>query len=842
MTLQEKIVNYFNHHSNAHILFFFDPDGDRIDELKSINITDIRVVEFAGDWFNMKVKFNKDWKEDKIFLYLTLPIPQTQDELKEFPLLDLLKANGVLRLDDVGAFMEEFRLQPHQHQLAKDYLDELQKSQIQKVLQPLLNAASFEKKALQKGLISAFLDYSKIEDWDLIIIRLLSWSVDSKQKNLKRFLEKAIRYQLLDELNSRLRLVFDIVITGNDSDEITNLIRRLKYNSIIQNLVVSPADPYKVLRVKDGDCFESMNRIRETGLNHPTLGKAFAEVLYIKGESIQEKKLLELYGPEADYVYMPESLKWEIISSLLTNPDRILDETEKILQRLFVQTQTEGAVKDTVLFLRYSTALLSNIKCAGNVVLDSPKDYLQQYTTNYYLIDRYYRKAVEQFQQLEWSIIPIEEQLEAMKSRIENSYARFTYQLNHEWLECLKASDFDYNTIDCFKQYDFFNNWILPQKKKVAVIISDALRYEVAHDLINELHKDDKNVSSLTYQLSSLPSITSFGMANLLPGKVLTYDGSITIDNEKPISIDQRDKILKKHSEKYTAVSFDTIQKSTKQDNRELFKADVVYVYHDIIDKEGHKGTERNTFTASKNAIQELAKMVKLIQGGFNVSKVFITADHGYLYNDLDIEEADKNEMEDTDIFESGARHYMTKSDLPVALGNKVPLSKVSRFKDSWYVVIPDSVNRFKKAGSRYQFTHGGGSLQEMVVPLIESSRKEEKIQRKVKPLLLNRNLTIVSNNLRFQLIQENPISAIEKECTLEIGIYNDSTLVSNTMTVTMNRTDELPADRIFMIPLALNTKTSNSVLKLKIFDKDDLLNPLIEESVKNNTLIERDF
>ncbi|HEY5590264.1 MAG TPA: BREX-1 system phosphatase PglZ type A [Paludibacter sp.] len=842
MTLQEKIVNYFNYHSNAHILFFFDPDGDRIDELKSINITDIRVVEFAGDWFNMKVKFNKDWKQDKVFLYLTQSMPQTQDELKEFPLLDLLKANGVLRLDDVGAFMEEFRLQPHQHQLAKDYLDELQKSLIQSVLQPLLNAASFEKKALQKGLISAFLEFSKIEDWDLLIIRLLSWSIDSKQKSLKRFLDKVIKYQLLDELNSRLRLVLDVEISGKKLEEITNLVRKFKYNSIIQNLVVSPADPYKELRVRDSSCFESLNRIRETGLNHLTLAKTFAEALRVNGESIQERKLLELYGPDADFVFMPETLKWEIISNLLTNTDRLPDETEKILQRLFVQTQMEGVIKDTLLFLRYSTALLSNINSAGNVVLDSPKEYLQQYSTKYFQVDRYYRKSIEQYQQLEWSMIPIEEQLEALKSRIENGYARFTYQLNHEWLECMKATDFEYSSIDCFKQYDFFNNWILPQKKKVAVIISDALRYEVAHDLINELHKDDKNVSSLTYQLSSLPSITSIGMANLLPGRTLTYDGSITIDNEKPIGIDQRDKILKKQSEKYTAVSFDTIQKSTKQDNRELFKADVVYVYHDIIDKEGHKGTERNTFIASKNAIQELAKMVKLIQGGFNVTKVFITADHGYLYNDSDIEEADKNEMEDTDILESGARHYMTKSDLPVTLGSKIPLNKVSRFKEPWFVVIPDSVNRFKKAGSRYRFTHGGGSLQEMVVPLIESTRKEEKIQRKVKPLLLNHNLTIVSNNLRFQLIQENPISASEKECTLDIGIYNESTLVSNTMTVTMNRTGELPADRVFLIPLALNTKTSSSVLRLKIFDKEDMLNPLIEESVKNNTLVERDF
>ena len=50
------------------------------------------------------------------------------------------------------------------------------------------------------------------------------------------------------------------------------------------------------------------------------------------------------------------------------------------------------------------------------------------------------------------------------------------------------------------KQYDFFQNYVAPLKQKVAVIISDALRYEVAHELVNELHKDEKNVSELSFR------------------------------------------------------------------------------------------------------------------------------------------------------------------------------------------------------------------------------------------------------------------------------------------------------------------------------------------------------
>ncbi len=167
---------------------------------------------------------------------------------------------------------------------------------------------------------------------------------------------------------------------------------------------------------------------------------------------------------------------------------------------------------------------------------------------------------------------------------------------------------------------------------------------------------------------------------------------------------------------------------------------------------------------------------------------------------------------------------------------------KTAKFKEPYYAIIPDSVNRFKKAGSRYKFTHGGGSLQELIVPVVISSRREDKVQRKVNPLLLSKNLAVVSNNLKIQLVQENPLSAKEKERTIEIALYSDTVAVSNKIQLTLNSASELPSERIFTLAFSLNTKSTDSILKLKIFDKDDLLNPLIEENVKNNTLIERDF
>jgi len=839
--LQDKIISYFQRNPKLKVLFFFDPDGTNLAEVKELNLDDFRVKYFQHDWFNAKLELNALQDNEKVFFYLPMPSPQSQTDFENFPLLGLLKANKELKMDDVAGFMEEYHLQPHQLGLVKRYMKELQFHKTQNVLKPFLNAAGFDERNVQQGLFCSFLDFGKMEDWDTIFVRLLSYTLPTKESELKRFLMKTTDFGLFDVLNKKIHQHFDCTLSSADASEIIDLVKRLKYNSIVQGLVTKEADPYKALKVNNAESLEAMNRLREMGFNHPTMGTSFAGAWALNGSSIQESKLIDLYGLDTEYIYQTDALKWEMIKRVLSQPTGNWLDAEKKLEQISVQTQDEGVLKNTLAFLRYSIGVLSKINMVSSFILDRPDDYLDRYTEEFYLIDYYYRKAVLFFRNLEMGDTPIEGDLEKLKQKVENQYARFTYTLNHEWLACLSNVGYDYKKIKAQKQYNFFQNYVSPLKQKVAVIISDALRYEVAHELVNELHKDEKNVSELSFQLASIPSETSFGMANLLPGKNYVYDGEISIDGEKTMS-SNRDKILKKHSPTYQAVSFENILSGTKSSNRELFKADVVYIYHDAIDKEGHSGNERKTFNAAQEAIAELARMVKNIQGGFNVNKVIVTSDHGFIYNDCDIDEADKNQMGDCTMTEASARHYITNEDPDISIGHKISLFKTTKYQEAFQVIIPDSVNRFKKPGSRYQFTHGGGSLQELVVPVIVSSRKEDKIQRKVNMMLLSRSLSMVSNNLKIQLVQENPLSAKEKERMVVIAIFCNDEVVSNKVELLLNSTNELPSERIFTVSLSLNTKVIETLLRLKIYDKDDLLNPLIEEIVKNNTLIERDF
>lgn len=843
--LADKIRAAFDRDKKLKVLFFFDPQGEEKEAVAGLSFDDIRVEIFNGRWLDYKIKFNWEWKNEKLFFYFEKPSPKTQDELFDFQLLDLLCANRELALDSVEDFMTEHRLQPHQQSLVNKYKSELTRLQVIPVIKPILHPARFDEIAIQQGVLSALLNFSKIEDWNTLIIRLLTYSLPDKQKNLTTIFNKFAKVPLLDELNRHIRRIFGVSISGSDITEVEDLLKRLKYNLITQAFSVHDADPYKELKVNDSACLQAMNLLYETAIHHRVLSKSFIEAFEFHGKAIQAEKIVSLYGYHADYVYQTEDLIWEILRKVTKSDLVLLEEIKSRLNSLKINRKEESLLKHAVLFLQEGLQMMSEISLVKSCIFDIPEDYIKRYTEAYYLIDTYYRKAVLAYQELNLQSTPIDEALNPLKRKIDKDYFDFTFRLNNEWLKCMKEIAFNYKHIQCDKQYDFYENKIAPLQQKVAVIISDALRYESAVELLGELHTDDRNVSSLSFQLASLPSTTKFGMANLLPAQTRTYnEGEILLDGEKMGLTEQREKVLKRRKEDSRAVSFEHVSDNDAQQNRELFKASVVYVYHDIIDKTGHKGTERNAFKSVQTAVDELSKLVKQIIGGYGVAKVIITSDHGFIYNDFDIAEADKNEMEDVEIVESDARHYITKEHHAPSIGYKIPLFSVTNYQEPYYVVIPDAVNRFKKAGSRYRFTHGGGSLQELVLPVIECRRKDERVQRKVDLLLAtsDRDLKVVSNTLRLNIAQKNPVSATEKERMIEIGIYENDRLVSNTVTLRLNSTDPKPTNRIQHVSLVLNNKTTSTILKLKIYDVEDKLNALIEQNIINNTLMARDF
>ncbi len=121
--------------------------------------------------------------------------------------------------------------------------------------------------------------------------------------------------------------------------------------------------------------------------------------------------------------------------------------------------------------------------------------------------------------------------LKSLDDYIEALYSNwYLAELSRNWNEVLEAE----NRMQAWqipgvpRQQNFFNEVVKPQFqnpqiKRVFVIISDALRYEVAEELGNQINTEKRFTAELRSQLGVLPSYTQLGMAALLPHEQLCY-------------------------------------------------------------------------------------------------------------------------------------------------------------------------------------------------------------------------------------------------------------------------------------------------------------------------------
>ena len=160
--------------------------------------------------------------------------------------------------------------------------------------------------------------------------------------------------------------------------------------------------------------------------------------------------------------------------------------------------------------------------------------------------------------------VPENINLEQLKNHLNEIYNKHVDQLNRQWLQCLSRVDFKYSNIQTPKQYDFYNTEVAQVEQKLVVIISDALRYEVGTELLSKMHGDTKNTAEIRHMLASIPSKTSVGMAQLLPGEKEFNGGDILSDGISTAST-YRTKLLQAYKNNAEAVKFEAVKNASQR-------------------------------------------------------------------------------------------------------------------------------------------------------------------------------------------------------------------------------------------------------------------------------------
>lgn len=475
----------------------------------------------------------------------------------------------------------------------------------------------------------------------------------------------------------------------------------------------------------------------------------------------------------------------------------------------------------------------------------------REYTAEYYKMDMYYRRFHLCFQQcLKVSNPLLDDLLKHVAERVEGLYTRwFVGQLGQNWS---KASGEELERfgriLEIPRQVDFYENRVKRAGGRVFVIISDALRYEVAVSLADQLRRETQSKVELNSCQAIFPTITKFGMAALLPHKCLTVaegtDGALDIlADGQSTDAGSRDGVLKSANPASVALKYDEIINLKRAQRSGLVKGmEVVYIYHDKVDKASHV-SDSGVFSACDEAIEEIKNLVRIIVNEFGGVNILITADHGFLYTYSPLAEMDKVDKGGfaSRMVEYGRRFaIMEKGSCPDCLMQV-------RFMDGGteYEAFAARENvRIKMSGGGLNFVHGGASLQEMVVPVIQYrylrsdskayQRNREKIDTKpVELSLLSANRKISNMIFSLNFYQKQAVGD-NRQAANYLLYFTDSngSQISDICKIIADKDSENGQERTFRCGFNLRSQkySNRETYFLVIADESGLQMPVKEE------------
>lgn len=417
-----------------------------------------------------------------------------------------------------------------------------------------------------------------------------------------------------------------------------------------------------------------------------------------------------------------------------------------------------------------------------NVSMQSFDEGLECYRQNWFRLDQLYRQFIFAARTAEFT-----GPLEALRTQVEKFYAnKFLYDLGNAWQQQVDGVD-RWRSAVLRPQTSFFADHVAPiisdGRRKAVVIISDALRYEVADELGSLIRQEDRFDATLDAVLGVLPSYTQLGMAALLPHSMIGHskDGDpVVVDGQRSDGTVNRSKILAAVGGR--AIQAEDVYSLTREEVRELYQQhQVLYVYHNRIDATGDKpGTERQVFEAAEDTLRELVDLVKRLTNA-NATNILITADHGFLFQDTTLADAFYlSTLPQGDEITVTNRRYVLGRGLKDDPAFKTFTSAQLGLDSDLDVQIPKSIHRLRLPGAGSRFVHGGAALQEVVVPVLTINKKRKSDTRLVNIEVLPESDRITTGQLVVKLFQSEPINEKVRARTTRAGFYVDEALISN--------------------------------------------------------------
>ncbi|MEC1159002.1 BREX-1 system phosphatase PglZ type A [Cytobacillus horneckiae] len=768
--LQEKIQREKETKKRA-IVFWYDPQAQAsMDELKG-QLEDIEVRQLTNhNFFQLKVEIELQRSNESFLIYSDEAKPNDKENM----LLDLLSYSTEFKADETAMLSETLQvsdhvLRPMMEQYPLFFGSKERKRKLSNILPKDADDNQFELSMM------AVLVRATVPDIRVITRQLLLNALHKEENELLKQLER--NYSLERALESISRH-FGVSLE-KENEPLVQLLNVLIYQHFRQNAGFTVEDweaqwtssspNICALFVEeflqhDGEVLEEY--IKEWEKVHKVRG-------VLSKQDIENYQLINTF-PVVDVLIIEKCID-ELVHQTIHVDERL----SLIGQRLKTYWGSKGRLK--ALFETLFEAIrLEKLKPVVNR-LHQPEDLYESYATYLYEIDHAYRHFMHNFTNLD-----AKEMLEEIASHLtnwyENEYLRRTSEEMNFRME-------DGYVSKLMPQRTFFSKMILPilekEQTRVFVIISDALRYEAAYELHEQLKERENGKSSINSMAASYPTYTQLGMASLLPYRELVADEKkgVLADGQSTKGTDNRRSILQSVEPQTEVLKLKELLDMKASEADHLLKGKrLVYLYHDHIDALGDSvKSERETYGAVHQAIQDLQYAVDRLSR-LQAKRIFITADHGFLFQFKQIENHGKIPAVEGQVIDHNRRfaigHKLTVPEGSIKLTERqTPLKNVE-------VVLAKGINRFKTGGG-LQFIHGGALPQEAVVPLIDYRRIE--IGQPVDIVVAMINKVITNYRILVSFYQEQSISDNYTSRKVHAAFYQGDERISNEIELVFN-------------------------------------------------------
>lgn len=434
------------------------------------------------------------------------------------------------------------------------------------------------------------------------------------------------------------------------------------------------------------------------------------------------------------------------------------------------------------------------------------EDIVEQYLNADYQVDRHYRHFYSAYDYMENA-----ESFESLRDLVENIYTNeYLNKLLPAWNAALDVRE---AMREESSQLRFFDRRIRYVQEKTVVIISDALRYEVGHELFEKLNGDANCKAEIKHMIGVLPTYTQLGMASLLPHKSLEIktDGTVLVDGQPSDGTEKREAILQVALPNSRCVRADRLP--TKRDElREIFTGmGTVYVYHDHIDVRG-SSSDDEVLVACSEAVLEIFALIKRLAGSANVYNFIVTADHGFLYKRDRFTESEKINLDGLNSLYANRRFIISDNSINADGVVSAQLSDIIGGENGRIVSWPVSANVFKAQGG-LNYVHGGASPQEMLLPVIAVKTEKRHVETRPTKIALVSMVRKITNLItQLDFIQQESVSDVITAAGYKLYfISEDDDRISNEQLYQADKKDADPNKRMFRLKFNFKNKKYDS-------------------------------